>query len=72
MEKVIELKKLEVEKVLSKCEELGVEHTQLMGYGGPHSYMFKGEAGKIREALSVALDEDDLYEIFEEDDDDDE
>ena len=67
MEKVIELKKLEVEKVLNKCEELGVEYKH-SGYGGPYSYRFKGEYGKIKEALSVAIDEDELYEIFGDED----
>ena len=64
IEIVVELKKLEVAKVLDKCEELGVVYKQLQGYGGSPSFMFKGESEKIREALSVALEEEELDEIL--------
>jgi hypothetical protein len=67
MVKVIELKKLEAPRVSEKCKEMGVEFKQVPGYSGSPSYMLTGEPEKIREALSVALDEDELDEISFED-----
>lgn len=63
---VVDLQKLEVENVLTRCRELGVNFTHLTGFAGPgpNCYQFVGEEKKIREALSVALTEDELEEVL--------